>query len=83
VGIHIGLRRNLEITEWEWNEFDDLYAVSRISAQRCLFWVALILFPIYGILWAGMGIFKSKSQKDTTCVLSKLLYRFQPNFTQW
>jgi len=36
--------------------------------------------PIFG---AWIGFFKPKSRNRKTCILSKLLHRFQPNFAQW
>jgi len=35
------------------------------------------------ILGRKIGVFKRNSQNIETCILSKLLYRFQPNFVQW
>ena len=33
--------------------------------------------------WAWIGVFKPNSRNRTTCILSKLLHRFQLNFAQW
>jgi len=35
------------------------------------------------ILGVWIGIFKPKSQNIKTCMLLKVLYRFQPDFAQW
>ena len=32
---------------------------------------------------AWIGVFKPNSRNRKTCILSKLLHRFQPNFAQW
>ena len=33
--------------------------------------------------WAWIGIFRLNAQNIKTCLLSKLLHRFKPNFAQW
>ena len=33
--------------------------------------------------WAWIGIFRLNAQNIKTCILSKLLNRFKPNFAQW
>ena len=43
-------------------------------------WVKFPWNPSFG---AWIGVFKTNSHNHKTCILSKLLHRFQPNFAQW
>ena len=55
-------------------------------AQRCLFWGFVHMTPHLGAktnFWALIGVFKPNSWNQKTCIISKLLHRFQPNFAQW
>ena len=73
-----------------WTDFDDLYVIWRVSAQGSAFWGSRWdSSPFRGsnppktpILGAWIGVFKPKSRNSKTCILSKLLYWFQPNFAQ-
>ena len=71
-------------------DFDALYVVWCVSAQGSTFlgprWDCC---PFRGsnpsktpILGAWIGVVKPKSQNVKTCILSKLMHRFQPNFAQ-
>ena len=73
-----------------WTDFDDLYVIWCLSAQVCAFsgfrWYA---FPFRGsnppkppILGAWIGVLQPNWWNRKTCILSKLLHRFQPNFAQ-
>jgi len=60
------------------------------SRKDVPFWDFFILLPIQGVknpkspnFGAWIGIFKPNSRNRKTCILSKLLHRFQPNFAQW
>ena len=39
--------------------------------------------PILELEYKWIGVFKPNSRKRKTCIFSKLLHRFQPNFAQW
>jgi len=40
-------------------------------------------FRARGSQWDWLCVYKRKWQTIKTCILSKLLYQFQPNFAQW
>ena len=72
-----------------WTDFDNLYIISRVSGQRLSFGGRDEIAPHLGD-WmppkhfrAWIGVFKPNLQNIKTCILSKLLHRFQPNFAQW
>jgi len=43
----------------------------------------LIFYPKTPPKWAWIGMFKLIAQNNKTCILSKLLHWFKPNFAQW
>jgi len=47
------------------------------------FQISPIFTPKTPPKWAWIGIFKLNVQNIKTCILSKLLNRFKPNFAQW
>jgi len=70
-------------------DFDDLNVLWRVSAQGGAFWVSCCCHsPFRGSnlqnrnFWAWIGFFVPNAQNIETCILSKLLQRFQPNFSQ-
>jgi len=75
------------------NEFSRMMAqTTRTRESMCLFGDFFTLLPIYGVnpppkknfnSWAWIGVFKPNSRNWKTCILSKLLHRFQLNFAQW
>jgi len=61
---------------------------TRTRARMCLFKDFSHGSPLRGSpkknnFWTWIGVFKPNSQNRKTCILSKLLHRFQPNFAQW
>ena len=58
-------------------------------ARKCILGSRSYCSPFWGsnpkktILGAWVGIFKLNTQNIKTCILSKILYRFKPNFAQW
>jgi len=72
--------------------FRALWLRRRGLAQRCAFGGFVDIAPHLGgkippkpiIFGPRIGVFfKSNSQNRTTCILSKPLHQFQPNFAQW
>jgi len=55
--------------------------------RMCLLGVSLILLPTYVVLQKNLGawisIFMPNPRNRRTCILSKLLHRYQPNFAKW
>jgi len=74
-------------------DFHAWWLKRRGLAQGCALWgFFFTLVPIYSgsktqkpQFWAWIGVFnfKPNSRNRKTCILSKLLHRFQPNFAQW
>jgi len=60
---------------------------TRTRVRMCPFGDYFTLHPIYGVktpnFGAWIGVFKPNSRNWKTCILSKLLHRFQPNLSQW
>ena len=63
---------------------------TRTRARMCFLGEFFTLLPIYGVkkpktpnLKAWIGVFKPNSRNRKTCILSKLLHQFQPNFAHW
>ena len=73
------------------DEFSRMMAqTTRTRARMCLFWEFFTLLPFKGSktpktlnFGAWIGVFKPNSRNRKTCIFSKLLHRFQPNFAQW
>ena len=74
-------------------DFEDLDAIWRVglSAQGCAIWGPVVATPNLGdeippkpnpYFWSVNRLFKPIEQNIETCILWKLLHRFQPNFAQ-
>ena len=74
-----------------WTDFDNLYVMWCVSVQGSAFWGSRWHCSPFGghmpqnsnFFGAWIGIFKPKLRNSKTYILSKLLYRFQPNFAWW
>jgi len=73
-----------------WTDFDDLCVIWRPSPRMCLLGVSLICLPFRGqilpqktISGTWIGVIQRNWWNRKTCILSKLLRRFPPNFAQW
>jgi len=53
----------------------------RIKLQKIP--ISLIFYPKTPPKWAWIAIFKLNAQNIKTCILSKLLHWYKPNFAQW
>ena len=58
--------------------------VTSFCPRMCLLGVSLICLPIYGVKSPKTHNFGGVNRRNRkTCILWKLLCRFQPNFAQW
>ena len=72
-------------------DFHAWWLKRRGLAQGCAFFGIFHIAPHLGCqkppknpnFGAWIGVFKPNSRNRKTCIFSKLLHRFQPNFAQW
>ena len=89
--IYAPFLRNSPTGQTRWQIFTHDGSNDAVSRKDVPFWRILHIAPHLGgqktpkknNFGAWIGDFKPNSQNRKTCILSKLLHRFQPNFAQW